>query len=268
MTPELGISSEAATRREIGLVINQYIESEDFNSRAVTDNSKFSYKSDLAQFDQLCQLHGIHFADQLKPENVLSLISELEERYKPATVARRITCWRGFLDWGKDERRLPANLSQGLPRLRVEKQPRRSLTPEQVRDLIGTVSKKKDLRVAALVQIALQTGKKAEEIVSLNTSDVFIQGYDQVVIRLTNSPRPKGNPVFLDLEASDTIRKYFKSQRLAPGQPLFPSDSRSGRLTRQGLFHILRKAGNEVGIQNLGPTILRNTFLLESKTKR
>lgn len=265
MTPE-NLPTSEFQKPKIDQEIEAYIASEDFSPR-LSENTVASYSGDFAQFGQFCQSHGITTVGQLTRNDLETWISEMRSRYSPATIARRIASLKGFFEWARAEGVLRLDFTETLPTFKVERPTPKLLTAEQVRTLMELGSKGSglwDLRDAGLIQVALKTGAKVTEIVSLKVEDVNVDSNANLVTIRFGTPQESGRIIEVDKEAGKTILNYLlarsKKRKLAQNQHLF-TNKRGKDLTRQGFWAILKEYGRKIRVLELDPTTLRNTFV-------
>ena len=262
--PNSSTTPETARAIEIGSAITQYINSSEFGNRLKSENSRLAYQSDLGKFKAFCENRGISSLDQLRPENLRDWTTEMEKQgYKSRTIARKATVVNCFIKWNRTKGLLPPDFTVSLPKLRLPERSFRILTPEQVRALIAATKQQPNLRDAALVQIALKTGARETEIVNLTTDDIRLDSTDRMIVKCGTPEKQNNRMIRLDKEATTIVRNYLSKRNGGPNQPLFiqsrPWDH-SVPLTRQGFWVILKKYGKRIGVPDLTPSTLRNTF--------
>ena len=269
MTQESPKIAEADEQLGIDQLIDQYKNSEDFVHRAKTENSQSAYNLDLRQFGKFCQTHEILALAQLTPQVMSEWVDEMKTGdYKLASINRKLASMKeGFFDWLIVRGSVSQDFKIDLPDyFKTQRRPAEILKFSQIRKLINAI-KKEDLRAAALVQIALKTGGKTSEIVQMKTQDVLIDPTnDQVLVRLSTPGKNNGRTIILDREAGETIKEYLQETRVKPDEYLFTNkrgkNKKTEHLSRQGFWSILEQYGREIGLPNLNPQILRNTFIV------
>lgn len=116
------------------------------------------------------------------------------------------------------------------------------------------------MRDKAILEIIYGTGMKVSEIVSLNVDDVDVQ-MEYINCDGTRSKRV----VPLGRSALDCVNSYIEIARPSLIKPCSGSalflNLKGDRLTRQGLWKIIKGYAREAGIQkNVTPSVLRNSF--------
>lgn len=268
MIPE--IERPIESQNKIGQVLQRYVGSEKFFQHARTNNTLNAYTADLSLFFSFCQNRAISSIEELKPDNISAWFEELKRRGdSSATLTRRRASLAGFLYWGIDNELVQKDvLSASMPNLQESyiRRSTKSLTKEQIDALLKEAKKQDSLRDAAFILIAVQTGVFVEKIADLNRCDVFqIDG--QMGIRFYDEKEDEYDTKQVDKTAQEVIGKYLNERDVDPYQPLFPGERHNERITRQGLWFILKKYRAHVGVPELSPTMLRNTYF-ENKMKQ
>jgi integrase/recombinase XerD len=120
-------------------------------------------------------------------------------------------------------------------------------------------------RDKAMLELLYGCGLRVSELIGLNRSSVFAEdGFLRVL-----GKGSKERLVPLSGTAAQALGVYLATARelLHPKRVSFPADGsaiflnvRGTRITRQGVFGIVQRAGSNVGIDDLHPHTLRHTF--------
>lgn len=262
MIPEARRPLEALQQNGLEQSIKRYQNFKPF--LALPKNTRLAYTADLAQFQEYCRIQGIPSINEMVPEDIRNWRDQLrQDGYAPATINRKVSSLSIFLGWARREGLFQTDLTDALVRSKIEKSQPRTLTSEQLETLI---SRAKNSRDSALILIALTTGASVTEIVNLNTEDILKTGDGNVAIRLKGIvQKTQSRKLEVDKKAGSKIAEYIEDSGLKPEDPLFKGFRDRygiGRLTRQGVNFILKDYGHEIGVENLNPRMLRNTFIL------
>ncbi|OGD86869.1 hypothetical protein A2Z23_03495, partial [Candidatus Curtissbacteria bacterium RBG_16_39_7] len=268
MTTERALSTETKKPGLVDQTIRQYVDSIEFTTHARTRNSRDAYNCDLTQFRDFCYDQGIRFLEQLRPENLCEWIDELKDEGRTeTTISRKEASLKGFLKWAKDQELLPEDLTEQLPKFKLPERLFQALNPEQIEALIESTRSQRTLKHAVLIQIALKTGARADEIVKRKVEDIIQSDNGQVGIKFDHKRKECYRIVPLDAEAGTIVKKYLSElehlleKKLRPDQPLFPGLRGRDCLSRQGFWLIIQNHGNKIGVSGLSPNVLRNTFV-------
>ena len=151
----------------------------------------------------------------------------------------------------------------------------KSVSPEDMERLLNEPSRKqtpKALRDRALLEMLYATGLRVTELVSLNVDDVNLASSTARVVR----PKDKRERIVpIDSRALGPLRDYLERGRMQllrdPDVTALFLNHRGKRLTRQGLWLIVKHYVHEVGIvEGVTPHTLRHSFaahLVENKAE-
>ena len=139
------------------------------------------------------------------------------------------------------------------------------LTESEVNDLIEKSYKDqtfKGLRTSLLIEILYATGIRVSELVSISLGDIS-DDYSSIIIKGKGGDQrivPLFGKVKTILEKYINFLNQFKEQ--TQSLFLFPSNSKSGHLTRNRFFQILKKLGKEIhlDLKRISPHVLRHSF--------
>jgi len=255
--PEVRRPEETSRQNGLEQAIDRYKQSTSFLT--LSENTRSFYRADLAQ------LEGF-----LKTAGTLSLTTGInnwfdalkKKQFLQSTVNRKHSSLSGFLKWAQAEGVIRPDFTDGLSK--YEKVKRRgcpkTLTAEQTSTL---VSKARSLRDASLISIALSTGASITEIVNLNVEDILKTGNGNIAIRFKGLEK-KAQPrkLVVDKRLGNEITEYIRRSKLKLEDPLFRGKYGYGRLTRTGVTAVIfKKYAQEIGVENLNPRMLRDTFI-------
>ncbi len=226
--------------------------------RGLSPNTIAAYTRDLGQY--------VDFLEGREPDEelVTSFVSELRARgLADSTVGRKIASIRGlhrFLVVEGFRTVDPTALLDG-PR-RPDPFPK-ALTQDEAIALVetpgrGDVAARRD---SALLEFLYGTGARVSETVGVDLNDLDL---DDMVVRVTGKGA-KQRLVPLGSKAVDAIRDWLPDRlslisRKAQGDPVF-LNLRGGRLSRQGVFDIVKKHAVAAGIEatRVSPHVLRHS---------
>ncbi len=203
----------------------------------------------------------------VEKDTIVSYILELKEReYTSSTVARKVAALKSFfhylvaagvvrsdptvtLDSPKVKKRLP----KAIPRRDIERllaAPANSDTPKARRD-------------HALLELLYASGMRVTELVSLDVSDIDLQAG---TVRIHGKKTPsKERVIGIGDTATQAVASYLEHGRTqlvhSPNEKALFLNHRGQRLTRQGLWLIIKHYVEQVGIaQDVTPHTLRHSF--------
>lgn len=234
-------------------------------------NTAAAYQNDLSQFVQFVEQYSTPVGDRLSgwrdvDEHVVQnyLLFLKERAYASSTVARKVASVKSFLHYLTDTGQIGSDPSKRLDSPKVKKSLPRSIRAQEIDMLLAAPAierSPKTLRDKALLEVLYATGMRVTELVNLNLSSV-----DLAAATITcgdGSRRTRTVPVYLG--AVTAVRDYLDSGRsqliVDPAEPALFLNHRGQRLTRQGLWLIIKHYVKQVEIQTpVTPHTLRHSF--------
>jgi integrase/recombinase XerD len=240
------------------------------------DNTLAAYRNDLGQF--LLFLEGRAAGwKQVGRETIIDYVMEMKARqeYASSTVARKVAAIKSFFHYLVEQGVLQDDPTATLDSPKVAKHLPKAISSDDMDRLLSEPAQDqtaKSLRDRALLETLYATGLRVSELISLNVEDVNLASATARVVR----PRNKGERVIpIHDRAIEPLREYLERGRLQllsdAGEPALFVNHRGERLTRQGLWLIVKHYVREVGMtEAVTPHTLRHTFaahLLDKKAE-
>jgi integrase/recombinase XerD len=231
--------------------------------RGLAENSLLAYARDLARLQAFASDRSMDVL-ALRQEHLSAFIQSLRAAgLAPRSAARTIHGVRGLFRFAVREGRLAADPMENLKAPRSFSPLPRYLSTAQVDSLLAApdVSADLGLRDRAILEVLYATGLRVSELIGLRPADVDLE----VGLLTCFGKGRKERLVPLGTAACTWVRQYMDRARgaLARGRaapPLF-LNHRGGRLTRMGLWQIVRRHAVTAGIQKiLTPHVLRHSF--------
>jgi integrase/recombinase XerD len=243
-------------------LIGQYLDAL-WLERGLSENTLASYRRDLKACSHWLQAQGqsLLFADEASLQAYFA--SRFEQAASPRSIARALSCLRGFFNYCLRENKISSNpaaliespkLGRPLPKSLSEDDIERLLAAPEINTAIG-------LRDKAMIELLYATGLRVSELISLSLSQVNLR---QGVVRVIGKG-DKERLVPMGEEAIDWLLNYHQHARpeLLAGRQnevLFPS-SRGQQMTRQTFWHRIKHWASVAGINKpLSPHVLRHAF--------
>lgn len=236
-------------------------------------NTTAAYQNDLSQFLKFIE----EFASG--PENTPQITSWrqidedvmnqylhfLDKRdYRSSTKARKMASVKSFLHYLVETGELPKDPAEKIGAPKVTKNPPRSIHPVEIDRLRAAPAREnspKARRDKALLEALYATGMRVTELVNLDIDSADLQAGN--VVCGEGGKRTRQIPI--RPEAVEALQDYLQNGRphlvLNGNEPALFLNHRGQRLTRQGLWLIIKHYVREVGIQSsVTPHTLRHSF--------
>lgn len=237
--------------------IKEYLEELRLDGK--TPNTMDAYRRDLVHFTGFLKEEGLELEDfdEIEVSHFIGYLLDLN--MKRATISRHLVSIRNFYKYLRKKNRIAEapvlyfdlpEIKRALPEV---------LTVEEVEELINTPDPltRKGRRDRAILELLYAAGLKATELLDLNVRDVDLsKGYVHV-----QGKKNRERQVPIGHFAVRSIKEYL-SEREDPkgGDVLFPS-LRGERMSRQGLWKILKETADRCGIQeNINLNTLRHSY--------
>jgi len=229
-------------------------------------NTLAAYRNDLSQFLAFVQPR-VSSWDQVTREIIMDYISMMRDKreYASSTVARKVAAIKSFFHYLADQGVLQDDPTATLDSPKVRKRLPKAISQEDLERLLSEPARDrspKSLRDRALLEMLYATGLRVTEVVTLNVDDVNLASASLRVVRPKDG---RERIVPIRERAIEPLREYLERGRLAllrnPDEPALFLNHRGKRLTRQGLWLIVKHYVREVGIrEEVTPHTLRHTF--------
>lgn len=203
-------------------------------------------------------------------ESLRKFLAHLSEnRYSPATMARKIATLRSFYKWAEKRQYVPVNPMTLIRTPRQNKRLPKAITIEQIELLLSAPDDKEVLgaRDRAILETLYSTGIRISELVGLNGRDMDDGGE---AIRVRGKGK-KERLAPLGTHALGAVRNYLRLLRSDPrfasivasglaDRPLF-LNKHGGRLSARSVRRKLDKYLKQVGLDpDISPHTLRHSF--------
>jgi len=237
--------------------------------KGYSNNTIVAYRNDLSQFEEfLGKEDGATDWTQVTKEHLTAYVNclRLEREYASATVARKVAATKSFFHYLVERGIVGGDPTAELDSPKVRKYLPTSLSEDDVDRLLRAPLKHdsvRSLRDSALLEVLYATGMRVSEIVDLDVCNVDLTSCSVHCQSRGAQGKDRYIPVYP--RAVQALERY-----LADGRPHLVRDDaeqalflnhRGHRLTRQGLWLIMKKYVAEAGIEaTVTPHTLRHSF--------
>jgi|YNPNPStandDraft_1061719.scaffolds.fasta_scaffold28522_2 integrase/recombinase XerD len=236
--------------------------------KGYSNNTIVAYRNDLEQFAQFLTKAGRTSWEMVGRDDLVAYVNSLrgEREYASATVARKVAAAKSFFHHLVSVGILKDDPSAKLDSPKVRKYLPTALSEQEVDRLLRAPANHntvRGIRDTALLELLYATGMRVSEVVDLDLEDIDLETCS--VHCVNKSGKHKERTIPIHRRAADALAKYLdnsrpKLVRNENEQALF-LNHRGYRLTRQGLWLIIKKYVEEAGIQApVTPHTLRHSF--------
>lgn len=209
------------------------------------------YKEKLAYFVRFCEGKYIKQITQITAGDIREFMLQLEESgHNPGG---RHACYRAikaFLYWWEKEIEPPGwrNPIKKIEAPKVELEPLEPANPADIKAILETCGNDfEGVRDRAMLLVLLDTGARAEELLSLKISDInIITG--EVLIR--HGKGNKSRYTFINSTARKAYRSYLRAIKAAPNSPAWIKAD-GERITYSSLRSRLRARAGLAGLDRI-----------------
>ena len=232
------------------------------NDKKLSLNTLQSYKRDITQYQEYIDKNGLNYLkiDNEDIEKYFKALKMLNK--KTSTISRNLATIRSFYQFLLRTKKIKVDPTAGVQSPKVEKKVPSILTSKEVELLLEQPKNidLKGIRDKAMLEFAYATGMRVTEIISLDITDVNLEG-SYVVCNAGFKKRniPLGS---ISLKA---LKDYIEKAR-----PILIKDEKVGalfvnvngkRLTRQGFWKIVKFYKEQAHItKEITPHVLRHSF--------
>jgi len=239
-----------------------------------SNNTLAAYRNDLSQFTAFLQPRVASWGE-VNQDIIIDYIMAMkaDQEYASSTVARKVAAIKSFFHYLVEQGKLGDDPTATLDSPKVRKRLPKAIAENDLERLLSEPAREqtaKALRDRALLELLYATGLRVTELVSLNVDDVNLASATLRVVR----PKDKAERIVpIHERAIEPMQEYLERARMQllhdPKEPALFLNHRGRRLTRQGLWLIVKHYVREVGIvEDVTPHTLRHTFaahLVEKK---
>lgn len=230
---------------------------ESLKTKGRSPSTLLAYRADLEQMVAFLLTKNIPLVDQVRPENLESFRDTLlTQKYTPKSVSRKLNAVKTFFRWLLSESIAKSDPSATVAHPKIEGSLPKFLSQIEYRALRDVV--RSDTRIAAMIELILQTGMRISEVANLKVADVKDNTL-KVEAYATQAQRtiPLNKPAKDSLNAYLVIRPKIESEYVfisKNGKPL------AVRNIRAAIDRYMQRAE----IPNYSVNDLRTTFVVEN----
>ena len=235
-----------------------------------SDNTIAAYRNDLSQFQRSLaprvNQNGSGPWTSVVGEHVVAFLAEMRDKqYKDSTLARKIAAVKSFFGFLVAEGIVDNDPTEQLKSPQVGKSLPKTLSIEEMDNLLEQPARKNTpeaRRDKAMLELTYATGMRVSEVVAMDVVDIALES-DPVTARCSGKG-DKERVLPLPSRVIDELRHYIfhvrpRLVRNKRETALFVN-RRGERLTRQGLWLILKNYARSAGLDNVTPHTIRHSY--------
>jgi len=215
-----------------------------------------AYTKDVDQLVDFVSSLGKTTPQTITEEDIENFKQDLNQKnFTAKSISRKINSIKAFFRFLKDQTIISQNPTTQISHPKYDIKPPRILSKMEYRALRDTC--KNDLRIAAVVELLLQTGVRISEAANLKLTDVDLNN-NKIKISAYESHEPRTIPINEPTKAA--LQRYLKERPKTSTLNLF--------ITKTGNPFLVRNIRSSIdryfrlsGIENARVNDLRHTFI-------
>jgi integrase/recombinase XerD len=233
--------------------------------RNASANTRSAYSRDIESASAFIDKRGSTL-EKASEDDIREYIKSLAA-FSPATQSRRLSSLRQYFKFLCSEGKRKDDPTRNIDFPKTGRSLPKYLSENEVGDLLGAVAKAKGAdgaRLRAMIELLYASGLRVSELVGMGVSAII---FDRKLVQIKGKGGkervvPLGEPAIEAVKEWLALRKK-STEGIKNSSFLFPSaSSRTGHMTRQRFFQLLKQAGADAGIEyeRLSPHVLRHAF--------
>jgi len=223
-------------------------------------NTIQAYQNDLKKLQNFFEKQNITTVTKISETSLNSYVLFLEkEGLSPASVSRNIASMKSFLLYLLKQGKIVGDPSERLKSPRVPKKSPQIINTSLMEKLLQQpdTKAKKGIRDKAMLELMYATGMKVSELITIKVSHINLTGKYVTCGEKKERNIPFGKP------AREALQRYLEIRQEAFNKLAIDTlflNSSGEQLSRQGFWKILNTYAKAVGIENINPSMIRNSF--------
>jgi len=232
--------------------------------RKMSQNTLDAYSRDVQDFIGFEAGRGITDVNDMTSTEIVAFLNGLKISGKSAaTVNRKLASVRAFFNYLIEEGHLEGNPTANIKSPKIERKELEYLELAEVDKLLSIPDDSvKGIRDRAILEVLYATGIRVSELIEANVEDINLRmGFITCAGEMSKARIvPLGRPARAALETYIYDARKQLVRENTEEKALFVNYY-GNRITRQGLWKVLKEYGEKAGIeQRLTPNIIRNSF--------
>ena len=243
------------TNEPVSSFIPKFIQ--DLTEKGRSPSTILAYGSDLEQLAEFADSRGISRTADIKAKDLEAFRDHLlAHKYTPKSTSRKLNAVKTFFRWLKDEGYITEDNSLKVSHPKVDAPDPRFLSPIEYRSLRDMA--RTDSRVAAIIELILQTGMRISEVANLKFANLR---KDEILVEPYATQPERRIP--LNYSAKEAIERYLRDRDDSESPYLFVS--KSGKpLAIRNIRASIDRYMQRANVSDFSVNDLRNTFIVEN----
>jgi len=230
---------------------------DDLEQKGRSPSTILAYKADLEQLVDYATRHNKSEPEQMEPSDIEAFRDYLlTQNYTPKTASRKLNAIKTFYRWLIDEKFISHDPSKDVSHPKIESSVPKFLSQLEYRALRDVV--RSDPRIAAIIELILQTGMRISEVANLKRYNIK----DSHLLIEAHATQPE-RKVELNEAARNAINEYLEVRPKAESEFLFVS--KNGKpLAVRNIRAAIDRYMEKAGIPQYSVNDIRTTFIVEN----
>jgi len=236
-------------------LVPKFIES--LKTKARSPATILAYRADLEQLTNFLLKKNIPLIEQVRSNHLETFRDTLlAEKYTPKSVSRKLNAVKTFFKWAVSEKFSATDPSVAVSHPKLENTPPKFLSQIEYRALRDVV--RGDTRIAAMIELILQTGMRISEVANLKTADV-----KDNVVKVEAYATQAQRSIPLNKPAKNALNSYLALRPKVESAYLFIS--KTGKpLAVRNIRAAIDRYMQRAEIPNYSVNDLRTTFMVKN----
>jgi len=216
-----------------------------------------AYRADLEQLLEFLKARNKVTPDQITQSDIEAFRdSLLTQKYTPKSVSRKLNAVKTFFRWLMLEKKLTANPAEDVAHPKIQPTSPKFLSPLEYRALRDVV--RGDNRIAAIIELILQTGLRISEVANLKLPNV-----KDDVLEVEKYATQPSREIPLNTAAREALDVYLKVRPKTDSSYIFVS--KNGKpLAVRNIRAAIDRYMQRAEISQYSVNDLRTTFIIEN----
>jgi len=216
-----------------------------------------AYKSDLEQLVNYLEKNQVQFITDVQQSHLEGFRDYLlSQNYTPKSTSRKLNAVKTFFRWVKDNSHVTKDVSKDVSHPETEATAPKFLSPMEYRSLRDVI--RTDLRIAAIVELILQSGMRISEVANLKMKNVK---KDHLIVEPYATQPERQVPV--NEPARAALEEYLRERPKTDSEYFFVSKN-GKQLAVRNIRASIDRYMEKADIPRYSVNDLRTTFIIEN----